>query len=164
MTDISMDLGGYRINLRVGAIVSRGDNVLICRARTENWWYLPGGRVKVHENSREAITRELREEIGDQFRILRPIVCAENFFGLDGVSFHEVCTFYEAEWLGGDEIIGLEGADEVFAWIPRTGVTAIDLKPHLIKRYITNPPQTLELVINREGPQSNRNNETGHSL
>ncbi len=151
MADISINLDGYRVNLRVSAIVTRREDVLVCRVSTENWWFLPGGRIKTNESSFEALHRELREEIGESFRISGPIICAENFFKLHGVAFHELCTFYQVEWLGSNEVVQQEGINEVLAWIPRTEVTTIDLKPGFIKQHILNPPSTLQLVINREG-------------
>ena len=156
MTDISFDLGGYRVNLRVGATVTRGDEVLLCRERSKDWWYLPGGRIKAGESSRAALTRELSEEIGDSFRVIRPTVCAENFFDLDGLSFHEVCTFYDVEWTGGEVLQHLAGEDEteVFEWIRRQDVFDVDLKPSFIKEHIARPQPALELVIHRDGEQA----------
>ena len=46
-----------------------------------------------------ALERELSEEIGDCFRVVRPAVVAENFFDLDGISFHERCTFYDVDFI-----------------------------------------------------------------
>lgn len=155
MADISIDLAGYRVNLRVGAIVTKSGDVLICRDAGEDWWYLPGGRIKTNESSVDALTRELREEIGDSFRIVRPIVCAESFFNLHGTSFHELCTFYEVEWIGGNRLVPEQDSREVLEWIPGTEVHSVDLRPGFIKRYILNPPPTLELVINREGLPTN---------
>lgn len=150
MTDISFDLGGYTINLRVAAVIVRGDDVVVCRARPEDWWYLPGGRIKTNETSVQALTRELREEMGEHFQIRRPIVCAENFFTLHGVSVHEICTFYEVDWLDDALITPSEGANEVIEWMPRNRVMTIDLKPEFIKPYVLNPPPQLELVIYRD--------------
>lgn len=150
MADIFFNLDGWMVNLRVAAVVTRGEDVLMCRGKTESWWFLPGGRVKTGESSREALTRELREEIGDAFRIRRPIICSENFFGLHDTPFHEVCTYYEVEWLGGNALVQEEGRSEVFQWIPRAEVMATDLKPEFLKRYILNPPLQLGLVINKE--------------
>ncbi|WNV04128.1 NUDIX domain-containing protein [Candidatus Methylospira mobilis] len=70
----------------------------------ENWWFLPGGRIKTNESSLMAIKRELCEEIGDSFHVLRPAVCSENFFEHDGQYFHEVCIYYEVQWLEDENI------------------------------------------------------------
>jgi ADP-ribose pyrophosphatase YjhB (NUDIX family) len=154
MTDITFDLEGYRINLRVAAVLTSGKDILVCRVRTENWWFLPGGRIKANESSIEAIARELHEEIGDQFRIHRPMVCAESFFDLNGVSFHEICTYYKAEWLRDRLISQPEAASDVVAWMPRTEVRTLDLRPAFIKRFILHPPPHLVLVVHREGQRT----------
>jgi 8-oxo-dGTP pyrophosphatase MutT (NUDIX family) len=153
MTDITINVNGYRVNLRVGAIVRRDDKVLVCRARDKDWWYLPGGRIKTNESSLEALTRELKEEIGTNFRIDQPVVCSENFFEEDGNKFHELCTYYQVEWLGSEIVNEHNQAFEVFAWVDRKYVTALDLRPSFIKAHIVNPSPHLELVIYRDGEQ-----------
>jgi 8-oxo-dGTP pyrophosphatase MutT (NUDIX family) len=100
MSDITFSIDGYHVNLRVAAIVCQQDQILICRVPDKDWWFLPGGRIKASESSLIALKRELCEEIGDNFHIARPSVCSENFFELDGRCFHEVCTYYEVQWLG----------------------------------------------------------------
>ena len=152
MTDISFDLDDQRINLRVAAVVSRGDKVLLCRVWDEDWWFLPGGRIKTNETSLEALERELTEELGSDFRVIRPLVCSENFFDLDGWAFHEICTFYEVEWNGGpvqrEQVV--QEKVEVRRWVSRTDVSDVDLRPSFIKEHIARPRLSLELVINRE--------------
>ncbi len=150
MTDISFDLDGFTVHLRAGAIVTRGDDVVVCRLRTENWWYLPGGRIKTNESSVDALARELREEIGEFFRIVRPIVLAENFFTLHAVSFHEICIFYAVEWLDGNQLSESDSRDEVVVWVPKTSLPALDLRPTFIKQFVLTPPATLQLVIHRD--------------
>lgn len=150
MTDITVDLNGYRVNLRVAAIVTRGTDVLLCRSYDQDWWYLPGGRIKTNESSSVALERELTEEIGAGFKVIRPIVTAENFFDLEGQRFHEISIYYEVVWSAG-EIQGTQkGVDEVFEWIPRARLCEIVLKPDFIKSYIDNPQPGFELVIHRE--------------
>jgi len=158
MTDITFDLNNIKINLRVGAVVRRGDEVLVCRMRTEAWWFLPGGRIKTGESSFEAINRELREEIGDCFQIQRPIVCAENFFTLGGVVYHELCLFYEASFDDGASIRQYMDTNEVLEWIRRRDVTRFDLRPEFIKQHIIEPPSAFALVIHRNGQQSHAAN------
>jgi ADP-ribose pyrophosphatase YjhB (NUDIX family) len=152
MTDITVDLDGYRFNLRVGAVVTRGDEVLLCRIRDEDWWFLPGGRIKTNESSLTALKRELSEEIGHDFHVIRPLVCSENFFELDGQAFHEICIFYEVEWTGGPVLYRQDGEEgvEIFHWTSRHDVLDVDLKPSFIKEHIARPRSGLELVIHHE--------------
>ena len=151
MSDITVNVDGYRVNLRVGAIVSQEDKILICRMRHLDWWFLPGGRIKVNESSRQALKRELHEEIGDSFEVGTPFLCSENFFELNGDCFHEFCTYYNVQWLGPAMFEQDEDVKEVFAWITREEVAQIDLRPAFLKSYIMNPSANLELVIYRDG-------------
>jgi 8-oxo-dGTP diphosphatase len=68
--------------LRVAAaIIQRDDRILICRRRTGGLlggkWEFPGGKMRPSETPRQALQRELREElgvtagIGDLLRIVR---------------------------------------------------------------------------------------------
>jgi ADP-ribose pyrophosphatase YjhB (NUDIX family) len=158
MTDISFDLDDQRINLRVAAVVSRSDDVLLCRVQDEDWWFLPGGRIKTNETSLEALDRELTEEIGNDFRVIRPLVCSENFFDLDGRAFHEICTFYEVEWTGGpvQHQQEVQGVVEVRRWMSRHELVDVDLRPSFIKEHISKPRPSLALVINRENDPDGR--------
>jgi ADP-ribose pyrophosphatase YjhB (NUDIX family) len=150
MSDITFLLHGHTINLRVGAVVRRGAEIVICRNRTDNWWYLPGGRLKAGESSVDGLNRELKEELGSTFEIRRPIVCGENFFTFQDAQFHEVCFYYEVSWTGGP--LRPDGPEtyEEFRWIPVRDVAALELRPAFMKPYVTNPPAALQLVINRD--------------
>ena len=60
-------------NYRVGAIIRRGDKLLVMREEEINHWYLPGGRVKLHEPLEDALRREVAEELALPARIVRPL-------------------------------------------------------------------------------------------
>ncbi|WP_417387318.1 NUDIX hydrolase [Gimesia sp.] len=151
MTDICIDLNEYRVNLRVAAIVRREEEVLLCRPPDdEDWWFLPGGRVRVNEDSLTAVQRELTEEIGPGFAVQRPVAVVENFFDLDNRRFHEICTFYEVAWHGTAIAATVEDVLEVFDWFSLSDLSDVVLKPELIKERILNPRAELELILNRE--------------
>lgn len=50
------------------ALIERGDELLICRRRPDQphagKWEFPGGKVEAEETPSEALSRELREELG----------------------------------------------------------------------------------------------------
>src|SRR5215212_7692846 len=52
----------------IAAVISRGDRLLVCQRPPEKChgglWEFPGGKCEAAESDREAITRELREELG----------------------------------------------------------------------------------------------------
>ena len=154
MKDISVNVNGYRVELRVAAFVARGEDVLVCRVRGKDWWFLPEGRIKANESSLAALKRQICEEIGGSFQIVRPALCSENFFKLDGHRFHEICIYHEVQWLADKVLEQQTGAKEVFDWIARKDVSKIDLRPDFIREHIINPGPHLELVIYRDGETS----------
>ncbi|MCA9016685.1 MAG: NUDIX domain-containing protein, partial [Planctomycetaceae bacterium] len=97
-----------------------------------------------------ALRRELTEEIGPGFEVIRPTVIVENFFDLDGRHFHELCTFYEVAWKGGELNGNPVEYEEVFAWFSREQLADVVLKPDFIKESILNPRSELELIVHRE--------------
>jgi 8-oxo-dGTP diphosphatase len=51
---------------KVGALILRGDRLLLCRkSRETSKLILPGGRVEAGESDAECLARELHEELGD---------------------------------------------------------------------------------------------------
>lgn len=52
----------------------------MCRAEVRGHWFLPGGHVETGEGAKEALARELREEIGVEAKIGELIGVIENFF------------------------------------------------------------------------------------
>ena len=155
MSDITFLLNGYKINLRVGAIVRRGNEIAICRNQAAKWWYLPGGRLRTGESSLEGLTRELNEELGSTFEVRRPIVCGENFFTFGGEQFHEICLYYDVLWTGGPLRPGGPETYEEFKWVPIKEVAALELRPAFMKPYIANPINAPEFVIHRDSVTNN---------
>jgi 8-oxo-dGTP pyrophosphatase MutT (NUDIX family) len=63
-SDISWSGPDGTFNLRVAAIIRRGEEVLLCTVDGLDYWFLPGGRVRLGEASDAALARELAEELG----------------------------------------------------------------------------------------------------
>jgi 8-oxo-dGTP diphosphatase len=50
---------------KIGALILRGDRILLCRKnRDTSRLILPGGRIEPGESDRECLVREIREELG----------------------------------------------------------------------------------------------------
>jgi len=58
-SDISFSGPAGKFNLRVAAVIYRGDQVLLCTVDRLDYWFLPGGRVRFGEPSDAALVREL---------------------------------------------------------------------------------------------------------
>ena len=62
----------------VGALIKDNHNrILLCKRmdndRFGSMWEFPGGKVEMHENKKEALKRELKEELGIEIKVGRLI-------------------------------------------------------------------------------------------
>jgi ADP-ribose pyrophosphatase YjhB (NUDIX family) len=62
-----------------GVCVKRG-TILLCRSRGAANTYLPGGHIEFGESARNALRREIREELGVESRVGRLLGAVENRF------------------------------------------------------------------------------------
>lgn len=66
--------------VRVGALVIVEDRVLLLRQERggEDYWMLPGGGVRFGESLADAVRREVREEVGLDIAVGRPLALLES--------------------------------------------------------------------------------------
>ena len=58
---VSFGSEGRTFNYRAAAVIVHEGRVLLHRADYEDFWSMPGGRVEMLEESREALRREMLE-------------------------------------------------------------------------------------------------------
>lgn len=67
------------IEVAAGCLINPAGEVLIAQRPTgkiaAGQWEFPGGKIEAGESAREALLRELREEIGIEVRDARPLIC-----------------------------------------------------------------------------------------
>lgn len=79
-----------------------------------NYYYRPlGGGIEYGESSREAVVREIREELGVEIENVQLIGVLENIFIYEGQKGHEIVFVFDAEFTDKslyklDEIDGFE--------------------------------------------------------
>ncbi|WKW51395.1 NUDIX domain-containing protein [Rhodomicrobium lacus] len=91
--------GANTIEVIARAVIRRGDQVLLCQMKEgANWWFLPGGHVEFGELVKEALLRELEEELGlRQVTIKSLIGTVENKFPVGDRIQHELNLVFEVE-------------------------------------------------------------------
>ena len=146
-------------NYRVCAIIIHNGALLTTRNNKTSYYYLPGGRVKLHETADAAIDREVFEELGVHGKILRPLWLNQGFFTEDFSKerFHELCLYYlvdisETELPSrGTYFIRYEGDKRYYyEWIPLNRLKDEYLYPLFIKEKIHDLPQTLTILAEYE--------------
>ncbi len=87
------------------------------------FWAPIGGRVEFGESSRQAIIRELREELDTEILDLELLGVLENLFTFDGGQGHEIVFVYDARFTevmmyDAGSLTGMEGTKDFQAhWI-----------------------------------------------
>lgn len=108
--------GREKIFAGVGAVVFRGDEVLLVRRGKEPFkgqWSIPGGGLEYGEALRAAVAREVREETGVEIEILGLLDVFEGLPAETGAS-HMLMIDYVAEWVSGEPVAGDDAAEAEF--------------------------------------------------
>ena len=146
-------------NYRVCAIILHDGALLATKNKNTPYYFLPGGRVKLHETAEAAMQRELFEELGINGRILRPLWFNQGFFTEDVTQqrFHELCIYYlidvsETDLPSrGNPFIRYEGEKcYSYEWIPLNRLKDEYLYPLFIKEKIHDLPQSLTMLAEYE--------------
>ncbi len=80
--------------MRTAGICLDGERVLLYRAEFEDVWSLPGGRIEMLELAKDALRREMFEELGEEVKVGRLVWTVENFSEHQGVSYHELGLYF----------------------------------------------------------------------
>ena len=83
---------------RVGGIAVHDGRLLVEHDARHGFCFVPGGRVEYGENAVEALARELREELGEDVKIGRLLLVADNLFEIDGDRFQEISLYFLIEF------------------------------------------------------------------
>lgn len=87
------ELAGIEVIAR--GVCVRDGKVLLCRAKGGATTYLPGGHVEFGETGREALVREVKEELGADAETGAFLGVVENSFQQHGKPHAEVNLVYE---------------------------------------------------------------------
>lgn len=107
-----LTLGEWAPFACVVAVIRDGEKILMVERRDGNGWGLPGGHIKLGETAEDAARREVKEETGLDFEILKILGTLSG--KRPGVWLHAVDIVYEGRVTGGN----LRGSGEGHArWV-----------------------------------------------
>lgn len=158
--DISFKTNEGRFNYRVAGIIIHNDKLLVMKDEHSTFYYIPGGRVSMNECSKDAIVREIKEELKVDVKVNRMLWVNENFFHekFCNENFHEICFYYLLDMID-DKLINkgsefLINEDEkknlTFYWREINKIKDLELYPLFVKEQIMKLPQGIGHVIEKE--------------
>lgn len=145
--DISWNGSGGTFNLRVAAIITHNEMILLCRL--EKYWFLPGGRVRLGETSGAALARELAEELGHQLTPTDVALVVENIY-TERTLQHEIGVYYHLAWpkaLADNDLNGGSEPGHTFRWVPLPDLGSVWFEPADLVPMLQNPSGTLQHVV-----------------
>ena len=157
--DITFETEAGRFNYRVCAVLLDRGRILAMHDERSPYFYLPGGRVRMGERAEDAVLREVREELGIEARILRPLWLSQSFFNEDvvRVDYHELCLYFLLDASAtdlltrGDRFRGPELRHvHDFEWLPFERLKDEYFYPLFLKTEIFHLPEQLTLRTDRE--------------
>ncbi|MFX1571780.1 MAG: NUDIX hydrolase [Promethearchaeota archaeon] len=151
---ITFEKNGYIFSYRVAGVIIHEGKVLVHRNIIDDFWSLPGGRCEFLEISKDALIREMKEEIGVEVEIIRPLYFVENFFYFEGKNYHEISIFYLMECNSDSKIIfendTFHGREFklIFKWVDISTIGTIKLYPLFLRKALKNIKSFPEHIIN----------------
>ena len=141
--------------------------MLLQRAESEDYWFLPGGRVEVMESSEAAIKREMREELKADVQVERLLWVVENLFIDDsnGMFNHELGLYYLIAFADGSKlydkrathtaiedtgIFAEEPLEFALHWFPLEALDDIQLYPTFLRTALRNLPASAQHIVHRD--------------
>ena len=142
---------------RVAGIAIDDERVLLENYKEEDFWALPGGGVNFLEPAKEALKREMREELGVEIQVGRLIWVVENFFNHDIKSYHEVGLYFlmtlpekaqvrqtRAAFVSKDDTL-----KTTFKWHQLDELSNITLYPPFLQRGLKRVPDKTEHIVEK---------------
>lgn len=150
--DIKIKTEDLKFKFRVSAIIINNDKLLVNKYG-EDSYCLPGGYVKLGEKSEEAIIREIKEETGIDFRVIRLAGITENFFeNLRHEKTHGIDFYYYLEANNKDldkldmNYVEDGNINHHYSWISLNKIEEYNILPSIIKSHI-NEEEIFHFVV-----------------
>ena len=138
---------------RVGGVAIHNERLLVEHNVRHGFCFVPGGRVEYGENAVEALAREFREELGEDVKVGRLFLSADNMFELDGKRYQEIVPYFLMELDAESGLYDREGVFEgdepgsAFQWIHLQEIDGANLFPPFLRARVRSVPETPEHIV-----------------
>ena len=126
---------------RTCGIIKQENKFLIMRVNKTSYYHIPGGHIELGEDSEQALTREIKEEIGCDIQQINLFAIQENFWTRNNKKCHGIEFYYiikpkqrlQMIDYEENEIDKGEGKLLEFKWVTLDDLKDIDLRPNNIR-------------------------------
>lgn len=157
--DVKIINDELKFKFRVSAIFIN-DNQFLVNKYGEESYCLPGGYVEIGEDSEKAVIRELKEETGLDFEIIKFGGITENFFtNIRNQKTHGIDFYYFVKLNDDSETIDKLNMNYVenekngkiehhYSWIPLNDIKNYNILPNIIKNNISLENEIFHYIVN----------------
>lgn len=132
-------------NFRTVGVLIRDGKLLVQRDKNGTEYALPGGHVRIGENSMESLIREYKEETGADIICRRLLWTEESFWSWNGRNTNTIAFYYLIELSDnsdipdtGEFVSQKDNCDVVLGWMPVEQIAGLTIYPTFIKEAITD--------------------------
>ena len=136
--EIKYDVDGLKFNVRSSCIIKDKNHKQVILSdmrgvKTHQAYILPGGRLDVLENSKEAIIREIQEELGVD---INPVLVSIEEIIQNDTNYHMIEFIYYAEIDNFNLIKTLDDGWDKFKIVNIDEIEEFDVRPKTVKELI----------------------------
>ena len=155
--DLTLPCGDGMVNIRVGAIIQKGDRFLMVQNERAEYLYSVGGRVRFGESMEQAVVREVREETGVEMTVDHLGFVHENFFIGDapphlGSQFYEISFYFymnvPKDFAPISGSLTSDGCNERLVWATRNDPRTIF--PEFFRNALSREDTGVRHIVTRE--------------
>lgn len=155
--DLEIKTADSKLKVRANGVIIHDNKVLMCKIKSNEFWCCPGGHIHLNENSKDAVLREIKEEVEVSFDDAKLIMMMESFFpSKKGIHFHEISFYYLMQGEIPDNKLEDWEVDEndegkivhlIFKWFDIDKIDDIDIRPGNLKQILKDKDYGLKHVI-----------------
>ena len=97
MEDIKIKDENGKFRLRVSGMIIKNNKLLVHETQKFKGYCLPGGHVEVGESTKQAILREMKEELKINVKITDLLCINENIYDTGETTSQEINYYYKLE-------------------------------------------------------------------
>lgn len=146
--DFRTKIDNQVFGVRATALIVRDNKIYLAKS-PEGLYYCIGGAIAVGETTREAVLREVREEVGCDVTVDQLAFVVENQFELYTTHYHQMEFHYLVTPLTEPQVVMVEGGrSRTCEWVALDNLPNINLNPAFLKTALKDWDGQVQHMVN----------------